>query len=114
MPRAQTVAPKGPAATTQPKSREEVQAHRQAEAARARELLDAVLAEVKRSHDLVDKVYAMERDLPADWKAPLPPAVEAFARDRLERAAKFTASLFLTAWQDSQYIEFPQWHRDGE
>jgi hypothetical protein len=100
--------------TTQPKTREEVQAHRKAETARAHELMDAVMAELHRSHDLVDKVYAMEKDLPADWKTPLPPNVEAFARERLQRAAQFTANLFLTAWQDSEYIEFPQWHRDGE
>jgi len=82
--------------------------------ARAQELLDAVMAELHRSHDLVDKVYALEKDLPSDWKDPLAPKVETFARERLDRAAEFTASLFLTAWQDSEYIEFPQWHRDGE
>jgi hypothetical protein len=97
-----------------PKSKEDFQAHRKVETARAQELMDAVMAELHRSHDLVDKVYAMEKDLPADWKAPLPPNVQAFARERLERASQFTADLFMTAWQDSQFIEFPQWYRGGE
>ena len=56
----------------------------------------------------------MEKDLPADFKTPLPGKVEDFGYDRLNRAAYFTACLFLTAWQDSQYIEFPKWHREGE
>jgi hypothetical protein len=114
-PQALTTPPKDIAAATKPpKSREDFQAHRKIEAARAQELMDAVMAELHRSHDLVDKVYAMEKDLPADWKDPLPPNVEAFARDRLGHAAQFTASLFMTAWQDSQFIEFPEWYRGGE
>ena len=100
--------------SSHPKSKEDFQAHRKIETARAQELMDAVMAELHRSHDLVDRVYAMEKDLPADWKDPLPPNVEAFARDRLGHAAQFTASLFLTAWQDSRFIEFPEWYRGGE
>lgn len=114
-PQALTTPPKDiDAATKPPKSKEDLQAHRKVETARAQELMDAVMAELHRSHDLVDKVYAMEKDLPADWKAPLPPNVEAFARDRLTRSAQFTANLFMTAWQDSRFIEFPEWYRGGE
>jgi hypothetical protein len=104
----------GVSGSSSPKSKQDFQAHRKVETARAQELMDAVMAELHRSHDLVDKVYAMEKDLPADWKAPLPPNVEAFAQERLTRSAQFTASLFMTAWQDSQFIEFPEWYRGGE
>lgn len=76
------------------------------------DLLTAVLAEIARSHALVERVYDMEKDLPA-LDAPLPPDGPAakFAAERLEAAVQFTASLYLTAWRDSAAIKLPNWYR---
>ena len=76
------------------------------------DLFAAVSAEVAASHALVEKVYELEKSLPA-YEAPLEansPAA-AFAADRLRACARFTASLYLTAWKDSQNIRFPDWHK---
>jgi len=75
-------------------------------------LFQAVVAELRRSHALVDRVYQLEKDLPA-LEAPIAAgsAVEKFATERLEAAADFTLSLYLTAWEDSRGIELPSWHR---
>lgn len=74
-------------------------------------LMAGVLAEIGRSHALVDRVYEIEKELP-DPDKPLPkgPAVTRFATDRLQAAAKFTASLYLTAWKDSAKIKLPSWY----
>jgi hypothetical protein len=72
----------------------------------------AVLAEIDASHKLVDRVYELEKDLPA-YEQPIAadsPA-QAFATDRLKETARFTASLYLTAWKDSQKVKFPDWHQ---
>jgi hypothetical protein len=76
------------------------------------DLLTAVLAEIGRSHALVERVYEMEKDLPA-MDAPLPadgPAAR-FAADRLTAAVRFTASLHQTAWRDSATVKLPTWYR---
>ncbi|KPK79143.1 MAG: hypothetical protein AMJ81_13705, partial [Phycisphaerae bacterium SM23_33] len=75
-------------------------------------LLPAVAAELKRSHALVDRVYELEKQLP-ELQQPLPPgsAVEGFALERLQAAAGFTASLYLTAWRASAKLELPDWHQ---
>jgi len=75
-------------------------------------LMASVAAELRRSHALVDRVYAIEKHLP-DVAAPLAPAspAAAFARERLRAAAEFTAALYLTAWTDSARIELPDWFR---
>ncbi len=76
-----------------------------------KELFPAILAELKASHALVEKVYAMEKALPA-YADPLPAEgeVAAFARERLAAAATFTARLYATAWRLSASIEIPEWH----
>ena len=74
-------------------------------------LLPAVLEELGRSHALVDKVYELEKDLPAEnepLKADSPSAQ--FARGRLEAASTFIARLYETAWKNSEKIELPSWH----
>jgi len=74
-------------------------------------LMPAVLAEIRRSNELVDTVYRLETSLP-ELEAPLKPGSPAarFAAERLAAAAAFTASLYLTAWRDSAKIELPWWY----
>jgi hypothetical protein len=74
-------------------------------------LFQGVLGELKASHALVDRVYALERQLPAEQK-PLGPdgPVSEFLRQRLKASALLTARLFLTAWRDSARLELPPWH----
>lgn len=75
------------------------------------QVFPAILDELARSHALVDKVYDLEKDLPAE-NQPLPadgPA-RAFAAERLTAAARFTASLFLTAWVKSETYKLPDWY----
>jgi hypothetical protein len=72
------------------------------------DVLAAAVAELKRSHALVDRVYELERELPA-FAAPLDQnaRLAEFLRDRLAVAARFTASLFLTAWRNSERVRLP-------
>jgi hypothetical protein len=74
-------------------------------------VMAAVLTEVAASHALVEKVYELEKDLPA-YEAPLVADSPAgrFADERLWACARFVASLYLTAWRDSQKIKLPAWH----
>jgi len=77
-------------------------------------LLKAVLAQIDDSHAQVDRVYALENKLPPmDKPGTNDPGVRAFATERIRAATRFTASLYLTAWRDSQFIELPAWHRRG-
>ena len=76
------------------------------------DLMAGIWAEVAASHAPVDRVYELEKDLPA-YEAALDansPSAR-FAADRLRACARFTASLYLTAWRDSQSIRFPEWHK---
>ena len=79
---------------------------------RFEDLHAAVLAEFGRSHALVERVYELEQQLP-EMAAPLAPAgeVERFAAERLTAAATFTASLYLSAWENSKSIVLPEWHQ---
>ena len=74
-------------------------------------LLPAVLAEIGRGHRLVDRVYEIEKHLPAMDK-PLAGNTPAgrFAAERLTAAVRFTASLHATAWKDSRTIKLPSWY----
>lgn len=65
-------------------------------------LFGGVMDEIKRSHARIDRVYELEKDLPvkdAAWKPT--DAVKELAIERYRAAAAFTASLYLTAWEDS-------------
>ncbi len=76
------------------------------------ELFPAILAEIQRSHALVDRVYELESQLPPmDSDQPLPPEVAELTTERMQAASVFTASLYLTAWRNSAKIEIPDWHR---
>ncbi len=82
------------------------------EAAVLEKLLPGVLAEICRSHALVEKVYQLEVELPAA-EAPLPADSKAaqFARELLGDCATFSASLYLTAWRNSGLLKLPEWHQ---
>jgi hypothetical protein len=76
------------------------------------QLFPAILSEIRRSHGLVERVYQLEAQLPAmESDQPLTDEVAAFAKERMQAAAVFTGSLYLTAWRDSAAIEIPDWHR---
>jgi hypothetical protein len=71
----------------------------------------AILAQIDRSYALVDKVYALEQHLPQrDEQLGEDAEVIAFGQDRLQAAAEFIASLYLTAWRDSADLPLPDWH----
>ena len=76
------------------------------------ELFRSVMSEIHRTHALVEKVYALEANLPG-MSEPIEGGsdVEKLAIERLRAAAAFTASLYLTAWKDSERIEIPEWHK---
>jgi hypothetical protein len=77
-------------------------------------LWPAILEQIDRSRALVDRVYALERQLPGrDEQLGEDAEVIAFGRDRLEAAAEFIASLYLTAWRDSADLPLPDWHLRG-
>jgi hypothetical protein len=67
------------------------------------DVLPAILAEIRRSNALVDKVYDSEEKLTAADD----PQIIAFATDRLTAAATFTASLYWTAWKKSALVKLP-------
>ena len=77
------------------------------------ELLAAIEAQMKDSREKIDATYALETALPdtkvtdPNWKAT--PALENFTQERARAATNFTASLFLTAWRDSEKIKLPFW-----
>ena len=75
------------------------------------DLFPAVMAQLRQSHTLVERVYELEKHLPAldkPLKAKSPAA--AFAVERLKASATFTARILRTAWEDSKKIELPSWH----
>jgi hypothetical protein len=75
------------------------------------DLRRGVWATVRSSHALVERVYALERDLPG-YGQPIvaDSAVGEFAKERLQASAGFTAQLILTAWVDSAQVRMPKWH----
>ena len=68
-------------------------------------LMPAILETVDQSRALVDQVYRLEGEL-ATAQAP---QVRDFAWERARAAARFTAVLFLTAWEKSAEIKLPAW-----
>ena len=71
-----------------------------------------MLAEIDRSHALVERVYELAGAIPAgDGPLPADSPVAPFAAERMRAAARFTASLYLTAWKDSSAIKLPAWYK---
>ena len=76
------------------------------------QLMPHVMREILTSHALVDRVYELEDHFPAmdheqKWEATA--AIHEFALDRMHHSAHIIASLFLTAWRDSQTLPLPDW-----
>ncbi|MFH1570534.1 MAG: hypothetical protein ABIL09_21270 [Gemmatimonadota bacterium] len=69
------------------------------------DLVAAAAATLAASHALVDRVYALEGRLNDTDDG----EVADFARERGRAAAAFTASLYLTAWQQSADVKLPGW-----
>lgn len=75
------------------------------------DLMVGILAEFAASHALVDRVYELEPQIPAfEEKLDANSPVAQFTAERLNACARFTASLYLTAWKDSAKIQIPAWH----
>jgi hypothetical protein len=73
-------------------------------------LLPTVVAEINAGRTHIDRVYALEADLPPESGAWTPsPAARELGIERGRAATKFLASLYLTAWKKSASIELPPW-----
>ena len=68
-------------------------------------LLGSVVAQIEESNGMVDEVYA----LMGQWEDGENAEVRALAEARARRAVGFTASLYLTAWRNSEAIRLPGW-----
>jgi hypothetical protein len=79
------------------------------------DLFALVVAEVHATREHVETTYQLEPDLPGARSLKIEDdRVKAFTIDRTRRAAAFTATLLLTAWQHSADIDLPWWlHRDA-
>ncbi len=75
------------------------------------DLMDAVLGHFHVSHEMVDIVYELEKDLPKkgeeEWS--VSKSVAEFVNERTRAAVRFTAQLYLTAWQQSKSVKFEGW-----
>lgn len=78
-------------------------------------LMVGIVAQMHRSFGEVESALSMEQYLvpkDIDWKNE--PAVRAFAEKHAREAARFTVSLYLTAWKMSEKIRLPGWIDRGE
>jgi hypothetical protein len=73
-------------------------------------LMPAITTELQQSHSLVERVYALEEQLPPT-EGPISPSAEvvAFTKERARAATRFLATLYLTAWDTSRRIQLPPW-----
>ena len=78
-----------------------------------KELMPGILREIEKGHALVDRVYELEDRLPSERGEKPASEVVDFATERAREAVRFTAALYLTAWERSTQIELPGW-LDGE
>lgn len=69
----------------------------------------AIRAEFAASHALVDRVYELESGLGAD---PVSSEALAFGRERIAASVRFTAALYVSAWELSAGISLPNWFRE--
>lgn len=75
------------------------------------DLWEGIKKQLEYSHSLVSKVYELEPSLPK-LKEPIQcdTPVAQFSEQMLKQTSQFTATLFLTAWNDSKTVELPSWH----
>ena len=71
------------------------------------DLMPAIIEQIKAGYSLVDSVYALAEDW-KNLKEPTPALVD-FTNNRAREAVRWTASLYLTAWQLSEDIRLPGW-----
>ena len=71
------------------------------------DLMPAIIKQIKARHGLVDSVYALAEDW-QNLKNPSPALVD-FTNERAREAVRWTASLYLTAWNLSENIKLPGW-----
>ena len=72
-----------------------------------KELMPAIVEQMKIGNNLVDRVYELVADY-GDLKKPSPALLD-FTKDRSREAVRWTASLYLTAWNLSGEINLPGW-----
>ncbi len=74
-------------------------------------LMAGIMEQVARGFKLVDRVYELGPRMPSfgqkDWVRD--EEVAAFALSRARESARFTASIYLTAWRKSASLELPGW-----
>lgn len=69
-----------------------------------------VVDELRASHARVDRVYALEAQLPAwDDLGELDEPIRQFTIDRMHAAAELIAALQLSAWHNSAKLDLPHW-----
>ncbi len=74
------------------------------------DIFDGVMAELKSSHALVDRVYELEAQLPPATGSYTPSAeIRSFTTERARAATRFLASLYLSAWVKSAAVTLPSW-----
>ena len=75
------------------------------------DVMGGIVKEFEAGFALVDRVYELAHDFPStrgeQW-TPVPEVVD-FATERAREATRFTAVLYLTAWELSKEINLPGW-----
>jgi hypothetical protein len=74
-----------------------------------RDLPAAIRSEFAASHALVNRVYELESGLGLESVSP---EAMKLARQRVAASTRFTASLFVTAWELSADVQPPSWFRE--
>ena len=74
----------------------------------AADLMPAIMSEFESSYALVGRVYELESELESGLDKPGSNA-RRFALERANAAARFTAELYLMAWQRSEEVRLPGW-----
>lgn len=77
----------------------------------AADLFEAIRLEFAASHALVDRVYELDAGLGPDE---ISVEAMAFARERIAASIRFTAEMFLIAWELSGEVDLPNWYRSSQ
>ena len=70
-------------------------------------LMPGIEGQIESSRALIPRVYELQDSLGGREA----PAVRAFALERARASIRFTAALYLTAWEMSARVKLPRWHR---